>query len=269
MRKAMSKPPFTDLQRWCEEVARDPAAPAFLQLAQSYRRRGQNEAAIQLCVRALARNSAHLEGHLLLAQLYLELGEHERAGDEWSIVLRLDPGNFEAHRGLGFYGLERRQHLDAERHLQEAARQRPTDTSVLGALALLAEGEGGGTSPPAPGQIFAPLLADTTCIGVVILDSRGLVLAGGLRRDFQGSAEKLAALLGGVLAEASRALGPAGIGVCRGVLLETEEAMLHLAPLGEGHSISILVEPGTPIGWISRLAGDAAALGSQLLEGGS
>lgn len=263
----MSKPPFTDLQRWSEEVARDPAAPTFLPLAQSYRRGGQTEAAIQLCVRALARNSAHLEGHLLLAQLYLESGEHERAGDEWSIVLRLDPGNFEAHRGLGFYWLERRQHLDAKRHLQEAARLRPADTAVQGALALL--DKSGKAPPSAPGQVFAPLLADATCIGVVILDSRGLVLAGGLRKDFQGSAEKLAALLGGVLTEASRALVPAGIGVCRGVLLETEEALLHLAPLGKKHSIAVLVEPGTPIGWISRLAGDAATLGGQLLEGGS
>ena len=103
----MGKQPVMDLQRLSEEVARDPASPAFLPLAQSYRRQGRYDAAIQLCIRALARNPSHLEGHALLAQLYLESGDQERAGDEWSIVLRLDPDHFEAHRGLGFYWLDR------------------------------------------------------------------------------------------------------------------------------------------------------------------
>jgi tetratricopeptide (TPR) repeat protein len=200
----MNKVPKADLQRWSEEVARDPAAPAFIPLAQSYRRRGQLDAAIQLCVRALARHPAHIDGHALLAQLYLELGDHERAGDEWSIVLRLDPDHFEAHRGLGFFWLERGRHEDAERHLVEAAAIRPDDAAVLGALALIdggsardeevgsapgplgggkgADGEGEVAAPPPPGQVFESLLKDPACNGALVLDAHGLVLAGGLRK---------------------------------------------------------------------------------------
>jgi cytochrome c-type biogenesis protein CcmH/NrfG len=39
---------------------------------------------------------AHVEAHGLLALLYLEGGDHQKAADEWSMVLRIDPDNFEA-----------------------------------------------------------------------------------------------------------------------------------------------------------------------------
>jgi tetratricopeptide (TPR) repeat protein len=272
----MSKLAFADLQRWSQEVARDPAAPAFLSLAQAYRRQGRFESAIQLCIRALARNPAHLEGHLLLAQLYLESGDQERAGDEWSIVLSLDPDHFEAHRGLGFFWLERGRREDARRHLERAAAARQEDASVLGALALLDAGgapdPGSGSGaipaavPPAPGQVFAPLLADPSCLGVLVLDAQGLVLAGGLKEGGKGSAETLAALLGGVLAEASRVLDPAGLGLCRAIVLETGELVLHLAAFGEDLLLLILAVPDTPAGWLPRMAQRAAELGVHLLE---
>ncbi len=286
----MSKLPFADLQRWSQEVARDPAAPAFLSLAQAYRREGRFDAAIKLCVRALARNPAHLEGHALLAQLYLESGDQERAGDEWSIVLRLDPDHFEAHRGLGFFWLDRGQHQDARQHLERAAAERPNDAAVQGALALLekeggTEGAGrvplppaaadanavGGVAPtpapPSPGQVFAPLLADPACLGVLVLDAQGLVLAGGLKAGGKGSAETLAALLGGAVAEASRVLAPIDLGPCQGILLETQGSTLQLAPFGNGLSLLILAEPDTPAGWMPRMAQRAVELGRHLLEG--
>jgi tetratricopeptide (TPR) repeat protein len=293
----MSKMPFADLQRWSQEVARDPAAPAFLPLAQSYRRQGSFAAAIQLCLRALARNPAHLEGHAMLAQLYQESGDHERAGDEWSIVLSLDPDHYEAHRGLGLFWLERGRHEDARRHLERAAAERPDDGTVAGALALLGEVPPAGAatataadaemvpeaapkvqplgslapaSPaPAAGQVFAPLLEEPACLGVLVLDARGLVLAGGLKGGGQGSVETLVPLLGGVLAEATRVLSPIEAGPCGGILLETQTAMLQLAPFGEELSLLILAAPGTPGGWLPRMAQWAAELGRQLLEGGS
>ena len=85
----MKTPAPADLQRWTEEVARDPASLAFLPLARAYRRMGRREAALQLCLRGLEHYPQHAEGHALLALLYLERGERARAADEWSIVIRL------------------------------------------------------------------------------------------------------------------------------------------------------------------------------------
>jgi tetratricopeptide (TPR) repeat protein len=292
----MSEIPFAELQRWSQEVARDPAAPAFIALAESYRLQGRTEAAIQLCVRALAQNPAHLEGHALLARLYLELGDQERAGDEWSILLRLDPDHFEAHRGLGLFWLERGRPGDARRHLEEAATLRPGDAVVLGALEQLEEMAETGVAravpalsalltnsvahepapalvpapaSPAAGQVFAPLLEDPSCMGVMVLDARGLIVAGGLKAESQGNVEALAALLGGVLGEAARVLDPIGGGPCGGIVLETAAATLRLVPFGGGCTLVVLAAPGTPAGWLPRMAQWAAELGGELVEVGS
>lgn len=277
---------MADLQRWSAEVARDPAAPAFLPLAQAYRRQGRAEAALQLCIRALARDPAHLEGHALLAQLYLEAGDEERAGDEWSIVLRLDPDHFEAHRGLGFYWLERGRTGEARRHLEWAAAQRPQDAAVRGALALLEEGGAPAVPPtassgmapaaaapsaavPQPGQVFGPLLEEPGCLGVLVLDRDGLIRGGGLREGAAGQVETLAALVGGVLADASRLLDGLGSGACRGLVVETSSAVLQLLLLGDDLLLLLLggpeVSPGEVSGWARR----AAELGRQLQEAGA
>jgi tetratricopeptide (TPR) repeat protein len=281
---------MADLQRWSAEVARDPAAPAFLPLAQAYRRQGRTEAALQLCIRALARDPAHLDGHALLAQLYLESGDEERAGDEWSIILRLDPDHFEANRGLGFYWLERGRHADARRHLERAAARRRGDAAVAGALALL-DGDsaamGAPVEPapaptpisaaaptpisapaptPAPGQVFGPLLDDAACLGVLLLDGQGLIRAGGLRDGVEGQVETLAALIGGVLGEASRALEQLECGAWRGLVVETNVATIRLTPFGGGLLLLLLAVPSAPTGALDRLVARAGELGEHLVE---
>jgi hypothetical protein len=133
----MKKPAPADLQRWSEEVARDPASLAFLPLARAYRRQGLRDAARQLCVRGLEHYPNHAEAHSLLALLYLESGDRARAADEWSMVLRMDPDHFEALRGIGFCYLEQDQLSRARQALERAALLRPMDAMVQEALLLL------------------------------------------------------------------------------------------------------------------------------------
>ena len=148
MRKAAGQ---ADLQRWSEEVARDPGAPSFVPLADAYRRQGNRDAAVRVCLRGLERNPTNVEAHLLLARLYLDSGDRERAHDEWGFALRLDPDNFEAHRGIGFVHLERGDFGTARGHLNRAASSRPGDPAVQEALSVLSErlGGGGGTAAAA------------------------------------------------------------------------------------------------------------------------
>ena len=104
-----------DLQRWSREVAEDPGAPSFVRLARAYRRQGRRQAARDVVVAGLGRHPEHVDAHALLALLHVESAERERARDEWETVLRLDPGNFDASRGLGFLALRRRR-LDAAKN---------------------------------------------------------------------------------------------------------------------------------------------------------
>jgi cytochrome c-type biogenesis protein CcmH/NrfG len=52
---------------------------------------GLSEAATALCLRGLEAYPTHVEGARLLALLYLDGGDHQRAADEWSMVLRSIP----------------------------------------------------------------------------------------------------------------------------------------------------------------------------------
>jgi predicted regulator of Ras-like GTPase activity (Roadblock/LC7/MglB family) len=133
----MRTPAQPDLQRWSEEVARDPRSLAFLPLARAYRRQGLAEAAMQLCLRGLETYPSHVEAHGLLALLYVEQGDSQKAADEWSIVLRLDPDNFEALRGLGFCFLEEDRLSKARQMLERAALLRPSDPAVQEAIRML------------------------------------------------------------------------------------------------------------------------------------
>jgi tetratricopeptide (TPR) repeat protein len=130
-------PAPADLQRWSEELARNPASLAFLPLARAYRRQGRLDHAMRLCMRGLEQHPTHVEAHALLALLYLETGDRAKAADEWSTVLRLKPGNFEALRGMGFRYLEQGDIARAKQHLERAALIRPNDTAVQEALRLL------------------------------------------------------------------------------------------------------------------------------------
>src|SRR4051812_5763723 len=133
----MKSPAQADLQRWSEEVARDPASLAFLPLARAYRRQGMRPAARQLCLRGLEHYPTHAEAHSLLALLYLEEGDRTKAADEWSMVLRMDPNHFEALRGIGFCYLEQDQLSRARQALERAALLRPQDAAVQEALKVL------------------------------------------------------------------------------------------------------------------------------------
>jgi tetratricopeptide (TPR) repeat protein len=265
----MTNPGYADLQRWSEEVARDPGSPAFLPLARAYRRRGQREAALRLCLRGLERNPTNVEGHALLALLHLDAGERELASDEWATVLRLDPGNFEAHRGLGFYRLELEDFEGARRHLEQAAAARPDDPAVRDALALVRErlGRNGADRPQRePTAIFEPLLAEPAFLGALVLDLQGLVLAGTLQAGGARRAEALGAVVGDAIEEAVRTVEHLNLGPLGGILLEAEAATLHLSPLEGDLTLLVAVTRDAPMGWVLRTANRAGELAREYLE---
>jgi predicted regulator of Ras-like GTPase activity (Roadblock/LC7/MglB family) len=319
----MKTPAQADLQRWSDEVARDPRSLAFLPLARAYRRQGLRDAAIQLCLRGLEHYPEHVDAHGVLALLHLEAGDHQKAADEWSIVLRYDPHNFEALRGMGFWCFEGDQLSRARQYLERAAQQRPDDSAVQGALdelgsrrdlqhstgqgaALAAAAElesppsSAGSRPrpvagaeshaasshdtPAPAQrgtafsrtlklehvagpargtagpahFFDELLDSGPLTGALLVDRHGLVLAGRLTAAAASDASTLGAVLGNAMAEAVRTAVHLGLGSWRGVLVESEHALLHVRPVDGGNALVIAAGRDAPAGWLLRAATHAA-----------
>lgn len=274
-----------DLQRWSREVAEDPGAPAFVPLARAYRRTGRREAALKLVLRGLERNPEHVAGHLLLALLHVDAGDREHAGDEWQMALRFEPGNFDAHRGLGFLALERGDLAAARRHLESADRARPGDPAVAQAREVLRRREAGsqaqvdaragaraaeaGAADPA--SLFESLAEGGAFLGALLLDAHGLVLAGTLRQSGpadQGRGETLGALLNPVVDEAGRASEMLGLGPWGGLLVDCEQAVLHLSPVAEDAVVLLAARPDAPAGWVVRAAERAAGLARRWTEKG-
>lgn len=286
------KPVAADVQRWSEEVARDPGAPSFVPLARTYRRQGRRDAALRVLMRGLERNPTHVEAHTTLALIYLETGERQKAWDEWATALRLDGENFEANRGVGFLQLEQGDWAVAAERLGRAARARPGDRAVADALRLAEQkmAAGAATAPgPAPAKEAAPVAApaagapsgdvgtdpealfaamegDAPFLGALLLDAQGLVLAGRLAEGERQRGEMLGALLGGTLEEAGRAAQHLDIGAWRGLQLESEQATIHVAPAAEDASVLLAVRSGTPAGWVRRAAKRAEERARAFLE---
>lgn len=340
----MKTPAQADLQKWSDEVARDPRSLAFLPLARAYRRQGLRDAATQLCLRGLEAYPSHVEAHGLLALLYLEAGDSTKAADEWSMVLRVDKDNFDALRGMGFCYLEQDQLSRARQTLERAALLRPSDPAVQEALRVLGtrqelteqgtarttsavtgddpwaasadvaqggrapqEAEpwaeqphappakphvdnappaapapvgGGQVVPPAspgvqfefagvpddPTRLFDELLAAGPLLGALLVDAQGLVLAGRLTEGVAGDGSVLGAVLGGAIDEASRTTEHLSLGGWRGILLEAEHALLHLAPVGDHGVVVLAAQRNAPAGWMLRAAAQAAELAVRYME---
>lgn len=147
-----STPEAQRIRRWQEEVARDPASPAFVPLADVYRREGRLEVARRLCIRGLQRQPEHVDAHVLLARVQQEAGEMEAACDELDIALRLDPTHQAARRALGYLFLERRDWPQAVQQLEKASAADPHDARLASALALARRHAASDASPLAAGH---------------------------------------------------------------------------------------------------------------------
>ncbi|HUG40469.1 MAG TPA: tetratricopeptide repeat protein [Longimicrobiales bacterium] len=272
----------SDLQRWSRDVAEDPGSPAFVQLARAYRRQGRRDAALAVVLRGLERNPEHVEGHAVLALLHVDAGARERAGDEWDMMLRLDPDNFDARRGLGFLALETGDLARARAHLEAAGAARPGDATVAQALGVLARREGGRGAPrpaatPArrtagsgmrdPARVFESLARDAPFLGALLLDRNGLVLAGTIAPG-SGDGETLGAMLSPAVTEARRAVELLELGDWEGLMLQCEGGFVHLAPAGDA-VLMLAAGDGAPAGWVVRMARRAGELARRFLEAGA
>lgn len=113
--------------------------------------------------------------------------------------------------------------------------------------------------PPDPRTLFEPLMAAGPVLGVLLLDHRGLVLAGSMRTPGE-ALDELGAIMGAAIDEAIRTVTHLALGSWRSLVLESDTAVLQVAPVSGEAIIIVAARPGTPMGWILRASAQAAAL---------
>jgi predicted regulator of Ras-like GTPase activity (Roadblock/LC7/MglB family)/Tfp pilus assembly protein PilF len=285
-----------DVRRWSDELARDPASLVFLPLGETLRRQGQLDLALKIAMRGLERHSHNTDAHDLLARIAVDRGELQRAFDEWDMVLRLTPGHLGALKGMAFVRFQQGNTTEAEQYLQRAAEQ-GGDTEVAAALANMrgvgardsvargasdngadsashttrhatdTRSRAASMAPNDPRALFADVLGEHEQTAL-LLDDQGLVLAGiYVGEDGHDVAAEVGAELSGVTDAARRATKHLDIGEWRAIVLETEVAVVTMAPSAGDGLLVVAASKATPLGLVRRVLDRCLERARTWLEG--
>ncbi len=272
-----------------DALVRDPASLAYADLAEALRRRGRRDEALRVALQGLARHPQHADGHDRLARIYADLGDLERARLAWSKALELLPEHTGALRGLGFVLYRQGRPREAAAALERVLAIDPADDAARRALENVRRGAPAASPTPSPPPLPAPPPPpappgrasgaaperppvfrglDRATADILLLDERGLVLAGGMASADGGDVSELAAAgLAGVSGEATRTGEYLALGAWRTILAEAEHANLVVAPVGEGALILVRRDRSMPVGLALRFAGRARNAAAAWLEG--
>ena len=113
---------------------------------------------------------------------------------------------------------------------------------------------------------FHAIASERGIAGAVLLDDQGFVLAGEIRVGGVDRGPEVAAVLSGASPEAERALRHLGLGGWKGILVETPEAIVRIAPAGDG-LVAVAGSRQVPTGWVLRVAARARESALKFLGG--
>ena len=279
--------PTDDIRALSARLAADPSSLVFLQLGETLRRRGQLESARKVVVAGLKRYPDLADAHDLLARVYGDLRDFERAFDEWDIALRLEPGHPGAHKGIGFLYVVAGDPARAREHLAHAAEALPEDAGVRAALdrldaATVPSARPSVPSSPAiqpsshpaiaPAEPPSPRAAgpsgfDPDSPDFVLVNAQGLRLGGGLRTPAgEDVADRVAAELTGVSREAARMTRLLGLGEWRGLAAECAQGNLVVVPATADAVLLLARDRHVPVGRLGVVAARAAEAARRWLE---
>ncbi|MGH7465853.1 MAG: roadblock/LC7 domain-containing protein, partial [Longimicrobiales bacterium] len=123
-----------------------------------------------------------------------------------------------------------------------------------------------GPLPLDPTLLFDDLLSAGPLLGALLVDVKGLVLAGRLTEAVRGDSAVLGAVLGGAIGEATRTAHHLALGAWKGILLDSEHALLHLAPAGSDAVMVLAARRDAPAGWVLRASTHAIGEAQQYME---
>lgn len=160
---------------------------------------------------------------------------------------------------------------------QVTAAERDADAASARDAALKAAGAGRTSSsnlkpspaPPPASDLRPPIFAglEGATADILLLDGRGLVMAGGLKTQTgEDVSELAAAALAGVSGEASRTAGYLNLGVWGTIVAEAEHANVVLSPVGENALLMLRRDKSTPVGLAIRVADRAKQAAGRWLE---
>jgi len=276
-----------DIRALSAILARDPSSLVYAELAEALRRSGQREEALRVVEFGLGRHPQHVDGHDCVARIRADQGDYARARAAWERALEIAPEHLGALKGIGFLFYRQGETKRAAEVLEHALAVDPLDEGARRALegirgrapvtapevppaaeAPAPEAAAAADPAAAPGRPSAFVGLEGATADILLLDARGLVVAGGLK-DERGAdvSELAAAALAGVSGEASRTAGYLALGEWGTIVAEAETANVVLAPMGEGALLMVRRDRSIPVGLALRFAERARGAAHTWLEG--
>jgi tetratricopeptide (TPR) repeat protein len=252
----------SDAKALTAQLAREPDSLVFLELGEELRRRGQLYGAAKVAVAGLERHAQLADAHDLYARVLVDMGHLQQAFDEWQAAAELEPRHLGAHKGLGFLSY-RWGDLDAAlEHLELALAADPMDESVIQALRMVRDTVAEVTAAeeqPTPPPVFEGL--EGADHGLLMFDTRGRVLGGGMRAETGADVSPdVAAYVAGACEEADRSTRILEMGPWQWVLVEGPEGNIHVSRSEEDTLLLVSRDRSVPSGRLAILAGHAAAV---------
>lgn len=235
------------------------APPAFLDLAERLRQRGQLDAALSVALAGVARFPAMADAHDLLGRVRADQGDDDGARSAWLAALECEAGRIGPLKGLAFLAFRRGDLAEAERRLEAAATGAPRDAAILAALDRVR------AARPAPTDERVGF--EDPAAGLLLLDSQGLRVAGGVGPGDNGRlADAAAATATGVARETRRTCAILDLGAWRHLLVDGERNRLALLPVAPHGSLLVRRSIAAPAGRMLAVATKAATAARRWLR---
>ena len=119
-----------ELKNLIERYNKAPESRLFAPLADAYRKNGEIDKAIELCEKGLEKFSDYASARVILGKCFYDKGATERARDEFTRVLDVDPDNMVARKYMGEILLAEDKKVEAAEHFRHLLSIDPTNEEV-------------------------------------------------------------------------------------------------------------------------------------------
>lgn len=146
---------FAEIEEYTKKLTQNPESLVFVPLAESYRKSGMLDEAIETCQKGLQLHPSYMSARMVLGRTFMEKERFEEAAAEFNKVAAADVNNIMAHSLLGQVYLKQGKHTNAIEEFQKVLTLNPDDANAqqwLQQALELAKTNGAVRSDPSPGR---------------------------------------------------------------------------------------------------------------------
>lgn len=119
-----------EIKELSKKLEQNPDSMVFVQLADAFRRSGDLEKCVEICVQGLERHPTYTTARTILGRAYLDLGRLDEAAAEFKKIEVSDPENIVAQRMLGQIFMQKGLYGEAIVRHQKVLALDPDDTAA-------------------------------------------------------------------------------------------------------------------------------------------